>query len=465
MTSAPVKSVNSLMNFVGTRANVQNSKMSDGSFGSAMNRATGENSRSDAGKQTTLLKCTNRSNTSDVPKNISSTDSKGPVGTRDSLKSIEESVERIEDSGKELVDQVAEVFGVTQEEVLEAMEVLGLSYLSILEPGNLQELVLQVCGEADASALLTNEGLFENLQTLNQLTDDMRQELMQEMNFTPEELEQLLEGTKTLSSDAAMGEEAVGLPDMEAEADEQLQEPRITIDVKVNGRNVKMEAEENGSVVKTLETAPNEVKEQDGQRSQSEDSNKQEHHAETSLHSENLMLNEVLQERVSVEETSFVQTTASYDGTTQEIMDQILNYMKIQLKPGMEQLEMQLHPENLGTVHVQLTSKGGEITAEFHVQNESVKAALESQITELKESFREQGMKVEAVEVSVDARGFESNLWQGQERQDAYENNRKPLRRMNLNRLDALFEEEASEEELLNVEVMEMNGSTVDYTV
>lgn len=45
---------------------------------------------------------------------------------------------------------------------------------------------------------------------------------------------------------------------------------------------------------------------------------------------------------------------------TQEIMDQIMDYMKVQLKPEMDQLEMQLHPETLGTLKIQLVSKGGD---------------------------------------------------------------------------------------------------------
>lgn len=148
-------------------------------------------------------------------------------------------------------------------------------------------------------------------------------------------------------------------------------------------------------------------------------------------------------------------------------MDQIMDYMKIQLKPGMDQLEMQLHPASLGNVHVQITSKGGEITAQFQVQNETVKAAIESQIMELKETLKDQGIKVEAVQVTVENHGFESNLWQGQSREEnaASQNEKKTARRINLNDLDALFEEEASEEELLNAQMMEMNGNTLDYTV
>ena len=113
-----------------------------------------------------------------------------------------------------------------------------------------------------------------------------------------------------------------------------------------------------------------------------------------------------------------------------------------------------------------LTSKGGEITAQFHVQNEAVKAALESQIVELKDSLREQGVKVEAVEVTVESHAFESNLWQGQERNDSasYQGGKKSHRRINLNALEEDFEESADEEEKLTAEMMRVNGNTVDYT-
>ncbi len=465
MTSAPVKSVNSLMNFVGTRPAAPNSKGVDNGFGSAMSKATGENSNSDAGGQTVLSRNANNTSPSEVSRNISDTRRGDVVKESRVPQSVDNPLQQMEETGKELVGEVAEMFGVTEEEVLDAMEVLGLSYISLFEPGSLQELILQISGEEDASALLTNEGLFQNLQTMQKLANNMQQELMQEMNLSPEEMQQILEEAQKTPADIPADTGDAGIP-VNTPMEEVAEQPHITIDVKVNGEDVKMEADADGNVTKTLEVAPREVQNhsEDRQQSSMEKGNEKEPHSETSLHSDNVMLNSVLQEKVSVEDTSFAQSISNFDRNTQEIMDQILNYMKIQLKPGMDQLEMQLHPESLGTVHIQLTSKAGELTAEFHVQNESVKAALESQIAELKDNLKEQGIKVEAVEVSVDTKGFESNLWQGQERQESYEGNKKSPRRINLNQLDALFEEEASEEELLNARVMQMNGSTVDYT-
>ena len=126
---------------------------------------------------------------------------------------------------------------------------------------------------------------------------------------------------------------------------------------------------------------------------------------------------------------------------------------------------MQLHPESLGSLHIQITSKGGEVTAQFRVQDETVKAAIESQVAELKETLKNQGIKVEAVEVTVESHAFESNLWQGQGREEnaSYQGERKGHRRINLNELEGL-EELTEEEDKLAAEMMEANGNTVDYT-
>lgn len=192
----------------------------------------------------------------------------------------------------------------------------------------------------------------------------------------------------------------------------------------------------------------------------------QEERKET-LPGQNTLTETILQGRVQEAEAVFDKTQAAYSTQdTQEIMKQIMDYMKIQLKPGMDQLEMQLHPESLGNLHIQITSKGGEVTAQFHVQNEAVRAALESQIVELKDTLKEQGVRVEAVEVTVESHAFESNLWQGRGREEesSFKDSRKSQRRINLDALDENFEEEADEDTLLAARMMEANGNTVDYT-
>ena len=104
------------------------------------------------------------------------------------------------------------------------------------------------------------------------------------------------------------------------------------------------------------------------------------------------------------------------------------------------------------------------ITAQFLTQNEAVKSVLESQIVQLKSSFEEQGIKVEAVEVTVESHAFERNLsGEGNGKQQPQEGKKKGVRKLNLNEMNP-EEETLEEDDRLAVEMMAAGGGTVDFT-
>ena len=124
----------------------------------------------------------------------------------------------------------------------------------------------------------------------------------------------------------------------------------------------------------------------------------------------------------------------------------------------------------MGNVKVQIASTGGVLTAVFTTENEAVKAALESQLVQLKENFAEQGLKVESVEVNVSAQGFERSLDQQEQEQNRFENsrNKKSTRRIRLDGIeesDDLLTEEMSGDDRIVADMMIRNGNTVDYMV
>ena len=345
------------------------------------------------------------------------------------------------------------------------MEELGLSVYSLFDTAQLSQLVLQLSGEADISSLLTDETLFQDLQNLIQLTDQVKNELMQDMNVNPQQFEEMIEqGQRT-----ALAEQTA---DTVVQSQNETQPPSlsvVSVEKTVGVENETQPPSPNVEKTVGIESPVGEkpLEEQSGQQAKGNAQGGSQESKGEGYGTGNPLLETLLQSKTPAAEAPIEQNSSIFNRTTQEIMNQIMDYMKIQLKPDMNQLEMQLHPESLGTVHVQLTTKGGEVTAQFQVQNETVKAAIESQIVELKDNLKDQGVKVESVEVTVDAHGFESNLWQGQGREEnaASQGSRKTPRRLNLNELDGLFEEEASEEEVLAARMMEMNGNTVDYTV
>lgn len=472
MTSTPVKDVGSLLNFVGSSKPVSQGKAAEGadSFGSVMSKASQK--QQDVAENTSVqekkdVSAESKQETSPVrSKTETVKETEKPAEATKEAEVSDEVTDKLEEAGKELIGQIAEELGVTEEEILDAMEELGLSLMALFDPEALTQLVLTV-SDSDSLALLTDAGLYNSLQTLLNQSSQIKEGLMESFSLSPEELDQIMAEYQMAESDAA--EETVA-PSIGAEAGLQTEEaetaePVITVSVEEGADSVKLTTDEKGNVKQVETVVTNKQPEQ-----ASEESMADEHSASGEGSEQMQTMNQILQtdmqNKMASAEVSFEQAAMYLTADTQQIMDQIMDYMRIQLKPGMDQLEMQLHPETLGTVQIQITSQGGEITAQFKVTNETVKAVIESQLVELKESLKNQGVVVEAVEVSVETNAFESNLWQGQGREEeaAYQEKKKSPRRIDLSRLDEGFEEIATEEEILSAKMMEANGNTVDYT-
>lgn len=159
-----------------------------------------------------------------------------------------------------------------------------------------------------------------------------------------------------------------------------------------------------------------------------------------------------------------IQTITKTEQTSFEgIVRQIVQQVKVQVKPDTVSMELQLNPENLGKVNLHVSSKEGAVTAQLFVQNETVKQAIEGQIMVLREAMQQQGIKVEAVEVTVETGDFSRNLEQHEE--DSKENAREQARkvsRKNINLLNGLEEVDLEEEEILRTHIMRQSGNSLD---
>ena len=167
-----------------------------------------------------------------------------------------------------------------------------------------------------------------------------------------------------------------------------------------------------------------------------------------------------------------IETVTHYTSANAEaesIMSQVTETIRVNYSPDTTSMELQLHPASLGTVNMNIASTNGVVTAHILVQNEAVKAALESQLITLQETFNEQGQKVEAVEVSV--ANYDLNRGTGSDTGDG-NTNRDPARagrvgtrrRINLGDLEEGDIEELSEEEKLTADMMARSGNSVDFT-
>ena len=161
------------------------------------------------------------------------------------------------------------------------------------------------------------------------------------------------------------------------------------------------------------------------------------------------------------------QFTPYLSADTVQIMEQIVQQMRVTLSNEVTTMEMQMNPENLGKVYVNISSEEGVVNAQFHATNEVVKEALEAQISTLRESLNQAGVKVDAIEVTIASHEFERNLEQNhqnpEEQMHAQEENTKKRRNLNLDSLDELTGM-MTEEEALVAQIMKDNGNSVDFT-
>ena len=166
-----------------------------------------------------------------------------------------------------------------------------------------------------------------------------------------------------------------------------------------------------------------------------------------------------LQKLVSSAKTTDVEGIQQLNGDFElyDIARQIIDQVKIQIRPDNTRMELQLNPEHLGKVELEITSKNGELSARLNVQNDHVKEAVESQMQVLRETLEIQGLKVENIEVTVAEFGFRF--------QDESAGTEQQQQRQRRNGQVAFDEAEVEETSFSDVsEVMkEMNGNSVDY--
>ncbi len=392
------------------------------------------------------------------------------TGTEDGKETDTAAQETVEKAAEELVAEIVDVMQIPLEKVEEAMEVLGLTAVDLFDIANLKQLLLQLSESTDELTLVTDETLYGNLQQLLGSVQETLGALQEELGLTPEELEKLVADLSEAKEEPVQDLQ----PDVQTPVGE---EPEVsvegmkdyavsvakdggTVQIKVTVDDASGEKHVSEQVTQTApETEPVAKKSGMGE----------EHHGQEGSHAGEQSAGGALLQHLTGQ-TAEVEAPAEQPVYTQpetnQIMDQIVEYMKFNLKPETQEMEMQLHPASLGTVHVQIAAKDGVITAQFAAQNESVKAVLETQMIQLKQQFEEQGIKVEAVEVTVANHSYGEQYGDGQDAADQGNESAKKngTRRINLDELEEEELDTLEDSERIAVEMMQANGSTVDYT-
>ncbi|MDR2547161.1 MAG: flagellar hook-length control protein FliK [Lachnospiraceae bacterium] len=478
MTNMSIKDVKFLVNFIGqleTNGSTGSEKAgNNAAFGDYMKQATKSNQSASI-----LLTHPPRQNESPPQVTAAESSSKASAPTSAPAKVEEqprdvisdEKADKIREAVHRIANEIAEEAGIPPEDVLAILAAHDISLLSLLNTSELGEIIAVLHG-VSAINLMTDEGMYATFTGLMEQIITTTEDLLTELDINPEELRNLLaqmqnEESNSADSRGALTDSVNLLNELDGEKMTKA-EGEVKVTVEKNGVITEMtvKIDENGNMEATKEISTSEPTDTAAAYAQSNGMNQETGQKGMSESGQESLQGNPFSEKV---DNTILQSEAAPAAETPDtamIMRQIMDYMKIQLSPEVDQLEMQLHPKHLGMLGVKIASHGGVITAQFTTQNEVVKAAIESQLIDLRETLRSQGIRVDSVEVNVESQAFSQELWQGKdeaEREQAQDG--KSRRRINLTGVgkDEL-PEDLSDEEMLQAAIMLENGQTVDFS-
>lgn len=345
----------------------------------------------------------------------------------------------------DIKDKIKETMDVSDEDIENAMEQLGIGIVDLLDPQSVTDLVIALSGNSDSLEFLTDASAVANLEDIINTVDEVTQNLTETYNIDITSVKDIVKDFENDSDEAVASEQPVNKQITDYQDDKQ-NEKAVTEDTKESITDVIAEKTE----VKSEAAFTDEKKNDSDTHLQDKNNDGIEKITSDMTQSIQKAFSEVVDETSAVNEV--------------DIVRQVFEQIKVTTTQQLSSIEVMLNPENLGKVHVAVTAKQGIVTAQLTAQNEQVKAALENQMTALKEQFNNQGVKVEAVEITVQSHGFESEQNLEGNNSNQAQQEKKSHRKLDLSSLEGLDESDMTSEEIRAKDAIVNGNSSVEYS-
>lgn len=451
--------------------------------------STSQKSKGDAASKTASKTQSNNVKVANQSKAKSTSDNVSDANSGNSVNSLnQKSIDKV---NEKIADEVKDVLGIDDDTFANAMTALGLSPIDLLESNNLAKLVLFVNGSNDFTDLLTDENMLNQLNELSDIlgnlnwedltgmsksdflegVEDFNAKTQTESDVFTEDAPDLAQDTAVDAADSGNTSENVSAEEESAantnnvSTEKKSAQGETTVNTSDNSSDTKVEV----SVTKSEESSS----QQSSYSSQSEDDMSEVTHDQTiseddvttdnqhTVRNDFIQnLNQAVNDTVQVAKPESVRMQQMVD-----IVNQVVERIKVSIGTESTSMEMQLNPEHLGKLLLNVSSKNGVMTAVFSVQSEEARAALESQMYTLRENLELRELKVDAVEVNVSDFDFSHSDQQTMNGDQSKADNG------NGRQMKFEFDDESSDEAVSNEEkeavrkqVMRDNGSQIDFT-
>ena len=337
---------------------------------------------------------------------------------------------------EDIKDAIKEEFDVSDEDIKVAMELLGLTALDLLSTAKVAELIEQLTG-TDALTLITNEDMMQSFNNIINVVDEANADIAGMLGVKTEEVGIVL-GQNDIAP--VVNSEDTAKQDNVKESDAENADDNInqTVDNQESLSEVlakKITTESDGKAKNNM--------------SESNEANNKVTYADVA---DNMISN--ITDTFADIITEDISTVKEAD-----IVNQVIDSVKLMASRELTSMEVMLNPEHLGSVHITVTARNGIVSAQIAAQNQQVKTALENQMVTLREQFESQGLKVDAVEITVMAHSFEAGQNFGQSESERKQGESKVHRKLDLSSFDDELEEDLES----TAPAPKAEGSSVEY--
>lgn len=334
--------------------------------------------------------------------------------------------DKVNEAVQDVKDTIKDELDVSDEDIAKAMEVLGMTATELLSVVKVTELVGELTG-TDAITLITDDDMLSRLTSVLDVVNAAQQDIADMSGVNVEDVSDVI---ATANTEADVNKD-------------------VTDNVVSNNQPAAIEESLSDMLAKKITT--------DGSAKQQNNAGEQNHNTETYGSVADNMIQSMSDSFADIitEDTAYVSEA--------DIVNQVIDQIKLTSGKELTSIEVMLNPERLGSVHVTVSAKNGILTAQIAAQNEQVKTALENQMTTLRENFENQGIKVDAVEITVMTHQFEAGQNFGQNESERKQSERKLNKKLDLSAYDDEVDDEFSDDELRRKDSIQNGNSSVEY--
>lgn len=358
----------------------------------------------------------------------------GKADKTDKSKQDNKSDEKVNDVVQNVKDTIKEELDVSDEDIAKAMEVLGITDNDLLSVVKVTELVSALTG-ADSITLITDDDMSGKLTSVLDAVNTAQEDIADMLNTDVDDAVLVVRTDAVVKKDT--DETAVKNTDSSITDNQSVSETESLSDLlaaKVTAQGSSKHEESTG-----------------------EHTGEQNHNTQS--------YGGVADSIIQSMKDSFADIVTEDTSRVSEadIVNQVIDQIKLSSGRELTSIEVMLNPERLGSVHVTVTAKNGILSAQIAAQNEQVKTALENQVTALKENFQNQGIKVEAVEITVMTHQFEAGQNFGQNESERKQSEQKINKKLNLSDYMDDEDETVSAQDIRRKDSIQNGNSSVEY--